>query len=1227
MRKKFTFKNQIIDKKQLRKIILEAFTNHGIITVSKLVDTLKALGFYYATQAGLSLSLEDLKVPPDKTYTLKKAHESTNLFNKKVERAELTEIERFQQVINTWNITSENLKQQVIDYFKTTDPLNSIYIMAFSGARGNISQVRQLVGMRGLMADPNGEIIDLPIVTNFREGLKITDYLISSFGARKGLVDTALKTADSGYLTRRLVDVAQDVVIREISCMTQRGIHLQVSEANFLYDQLVGRISAETLFVDKILIKKNQELTFEVVDKLVEFLPFSIYIYSALTCTSVRSICQRCYGWNLAINQLVPLGEAVGVLAAQSIGEPGTQLTMRTFHTGGVFTGSFVNKIYAKEAGQIEFSKDLKLLPYRTDLGQIAYFSQNSGDLFLKTYKNKTISIPINSDTNLFVNNLDFVKQNNLIGELAQKGEVKAIATKELKAKSSGKIFFNSKLFPDETKKNKLDLKKNLSSEILWLFDGKLYKLPFSSELKLKKNRLFLKNQAIAQIKVKAKFSGLLETEVTTDLETAETLSIVSIISKLDFLKFNKKEIILSPKKTRIFINLFNCFLLFDSERESLVLENNTFRVSDSFLCKTTFLSNKQKLTFLTNNLALSKKRSFTSIYFGNSKQEIFETRLLINLHRDSFESEFVNIQKQLVLILNHSNFNEVSRPLKLPLEIFYSSPNILEQLINFKSKILYPGEQLFENLTTRTPTLIEKTIQNGSIVLISSELEFYRLPYYSIKAREKTTYLYLSHSVESLDKKDSAKKIISCNLSLKKNSIISKKAINYLIHLGIFKENFELSVKKEEKISFDTDKKFELNLIKRKKLYNPANSIIGSLDLVSDEKQRIRDWELKYKKELCLFFTSDKNYEIYFTENNNFFIKEHDFIFKADKLTSTLCSPSSGQVQKINGNSIEIQKASPYLFSKGTYLFVSDNDFTYKNENLGIFLFEKTTTGDIVQGLPKVEEILEARKVSLKGRIAKDFGLFLFAGNYPINIKQTRENTTKTINFCQVAFIGRRGIQVYRRLINNPTNFYCGDFVYLNFPIKKGLNLHKLLYNYYRYFSSFNSVYESCYRSLRKIQVLIISSIQQVYEAQGVSISDKHIELIVRQMSSKIQLANPGETMLRCGDIMDLENINYINESIYNFDKLPATYIPILYGITRASLKTDSFISAASFQETTKVLTQSAIEGKIDWLHGLKENVIAGRLIPAGTGFNIYNNLLEEKNLSLPFYLSNQKN
>ena len=199
MVKKIKFKNQIFSKRELKNHIYEAFTKYGVTRASALADEMKELGFYYATKAGISISIEDLKIPPTKKKLLFEAN--TEILNSDLAyaRGEITSVERFQKVIDTWNKTSETLKNNLVDYFKQTDPLNSIYLMAFSGARGNLSQVRQLVGMRGLMADPNGQIIDIPIIHNFREGLTITDYIMSAYGARKGVVDTALRTADSGY--------------------------------------------------------------------------------------------------------------------------------------------------------------------------------------------------------------------------------------------------------------------------------------------------------------------------------------------------------------------------------------------------------------------------------------------------------------------------------------------------------------------------------------------------------------------------------------------------------------------------------------------------------------------------------------------------------------------------------------------------------------------------------------------------------------------------------------------------------------------------------------------------------------------------------------------------------------------------------------------------------------------------------------------------------------------
>src|SRR6476620_11555552 len=246
------FTNQVVDKKQLKHLMAKAFVDFGMMKAAYLGHVLKDLGFHYATKAGLSLSLEDLRVPPTKKNLVYFANEKVKNADLEVLCGNMTEVERFQNVIHTWTTTSENLKNQVVTYFSEHDPLNSVYMMAFSGARGNLSQVRQLVGMRGLMADPNGQIIDLPIISNFREGLSVSDYIISSYGARKGLVDTALRTADSGYLTRRLIDVAHDMVTREKACKSENGISLEKTKDDnlnqtSLFDRCLGRVLAQAL--------------------------------------------------------------------------------------------------------------------------------------------------------------------------------------------------------------------------------------------------------------------------------------------------------------------------------------------------------------------------------------------------------------------------------------------------------------------------------------------------------------------------------------------------------------------------------------------------------------------------------------------------------------------------------------------------------------------------------------------------------------------------------------------------------------------------------------------------------------------------------------------------------------------------------------------------------------------------------------------------------------------
>ena len=395
MKNSILFFNRCFDKKRLKNFILWFFNKYGERETIKLIEKLKTIGFHYVTKSGNSISIDDLKIPFIKSDCINVTESKISAIETNYQKGELTEIERQQQLVDEWTFVSERLKNYVVQFFKATNIFNPVYMMAFSGARGNISQIRQLIGMRGLMADPQGQILEFPIRSSFKEGLTLTEYLVSCYGARKGVVDTALRTATSGYLTRRLVDVAQQVVVGRQNCQTSRGIRFQnLMDGNKVLLSLKERLIGRILLQDIININpgtkkkykvycKNQEISYQVSNKIY-YINNSILLRSPLTCRSKNSICQLCYGWNLAYNAVVSIGEAVGVLAAQSIGEPGTQLTMRTFHTGGVFTGGFLDQIYAPFYGKISYSNYFKGVLIRTLRGRIGFLTKTEGYLKVK---------------------------------------------------------------------------------------------------------------------------------------------------------------------------------------------------------------------------------------------------------------------------------------------------------------------------------------------------------------------------------------------------------------------------------------------------------------------------------------------------------------------------------------------------------------------------------------------------------------------------------------------------------------------------------------------------------------------------------------------------------------------------------------------------------------------------------------------------------------------------
>jgi hypothetical protein len=414
------FLNLSFDKGRLKSFVSWFLKTYGQKKTIELLDQFKEVGFGYATKAGISLGIEDLKIPPQKYDLLKSAQEKVNESNIQYKRGEITGVERLQRFIDIWHETSETLKQEVVRHFEATDILNPVYMMAFSGARGNLSQVRQLVGMRGLMADPQGQIIDFPIRSNFREGLTITEYVISTYGARKGIVDTALRTANAGYLTRRLVDVAQHVIVSEFDCGTTRGIFVfEMKEGtktiSSFTNRLIGRVLAKDIFskTQKIALR-NQEISSDLANTLSKITKKAL-IRSPLTCETQKLVCQLCYGWSLSTNQLVSIGEAVGIIAAQSIGEPGTQLTMRTFHTGGVFSGGITDQIISPRDGFIEYASPIVGTCVRTPQGQVAFLTKSEGSLIFKTMKQNQIT-STSLDEKTVVDSKSAVSKNSLNG-------------------------------------------------------------------------------------------------------------------------------------------------------------------------------------------------------------------------------------------------------------------------------------------------------------------------------------------------------------------------------------------------------------------------------------------------------------------------------------------------------------------------------------------------------------------------------------------------------------------------------------------------------------------------------------------------------------------------------------------------------------------------------------------------------------------------------------------
>jgi len=1413
--KNYTYQNSLISKKQLKQLLAWSFTRYDSMQACSLADELKYLGFKYATQAGISISIEDLRVPFVKNEMLTKAHREIINAEKICLKGKITDVERFQKIIDTWSITSESLKDEVVSYFKKYDPLNSVYIMAFSGARGNLSQVRQLVGMRGLMSDPHGEILKLPIKKNFREGLTITDYLMSGYGARKGIVDTALKTANSGYLTRRLIDVSQDIIIREKDCSTPYScsvfnLETKTQVTKIIYDQILGRLLSKSVvdpITQEIIAEADTQITPNLIRTAKQKNIKKFFVRSPLTCRLYRSVCQKCYGWDLANENLVDIGEAIGIIAGQSIGEPGTQLTMRTFHTGGIFTSETRQQIISPINGIIKFSKILKTVILRTNRGEDVLLTKNSGSVVIipEDKNDELVQLELIRNTILFNKNNQYVKQGSLIGELANSEKQTRTEIKPVLSTSSGEIFM-------PRLKNKINFVNN--SKLLWILSGQVYQAPMTAFLNFYTDHKINKNSYIFRTKLINHYPGfvkLVNDKTNLFERQIEISNRFTSLTKSKIQKLNSSEIsqapkfILKVKDSSYFINLkeekssFYFNSLFTNYFASSISNNYKTQIGgipyyDQRVKYKSFGTNELvsffKPSFLNGVIKINKQENpkLLKIDLDESTKTPFVYKSIVWLPEETYK---LNCDRSILLV-EHGNF--ISKNYEIVPGIFsktsgiviVSSRNNIVSEISIKSglvyqgkhfeafanKIFYPGEEIFDNIILTKPSLCQHISSKGNDQLLIRSLDIFEVPhnkpstniidfeskYESFFSLKKTTqYLFKSNqkiktansislvnnvlfvSTKNISKNPITIEFKNNKFKQKLDLLISEKIYlnNYIpAHLRYTNINSCILIQPNQFIDayttlgyLETITPLSLEIVKIKSKYNKNKQVllISNEDCVTIKKEKLKNkiiddlvinnvhvnqtgkviidngefltiqkgrpyffpncedeksntnkilsYKLispkyysfsptkKHKRNIYLNYfdltkktiskkinydTLDQTYSGTKIEYSKMFIKKNGKLFSSPIpifIKNFLITKTSNKFENIPviqnlpkgrkhisiflknsellSNSVK-QSSKPnidltrikffeYPFKKSINIhsitedffdrevnsvFCKNGEFVENSQTIGLLNFEKEITGDIVQGLPRIEELLEARK---KKRTSK---------HIPTNQKKGllihKTTLDPSFEFRKLATTIKENerinphslLKVYFNYYGLIKHFFCDQ--------EKIVNSYRLTNNY-----------EASYRSFKKVQSLILNSVQSVYESQGVSIADKHLEVIIKQMTTKVLITHEGNTPLLPREVIDLYHIQYINEIIKTHNKQPAFYVPLLLGITKAALNNPSFISAASFQETTRVLTKAAIEGRVDWLRGLKENIIIGHLIPAGTGSQNYINCFTKNSLN----------
>ena len=1219
------FRNCVVDKKGLKQLVAWAYKHHGTAATASMADNLKDLGFRYATQAAVSISVDDLKVPKAKQDLLGQAEEQITATEECYRLGEITEVERHTKVIDTWTETNERLVDAVKKNFNQNDPLNSVWMMANSGARGNMSQVRQLVGMRGLMANPQGEIIDLPIRTNFREGLTVTEYVISSYGARKGLVDTALRTADSGYLTRRLVDVAQDVIVREEDCGTNRAILVKAEDGKF-GSRLVGRLTSEKVLGvdDEVLLERDVAIDPSISKRLEKANIDGVMVRSPLTCEATRSVCRKCYGWALAHNQLVDLGEAVGIIAAQSIGEPGTQLTMRTFHTGGVSTAE-TGVVRSIIQGKVEFGAKARIRGYRTPHGVEAQQAEVDFTLSIKPLnKGRTQKIEITNGSLLFVHDGQEIDSDVTVAQITAGAVKKSVekATKDVICDLAGQVRYEKAIQPREVtdRQGNITLKAQRLGR-LWVLSGDVYNLPPNAQPVVKGNLKVKEGQVLAEASQSSEFGG--EVRLRDSIGDSREVQIVTTSMTLKDFKLigestHSGEIwhLEAKDATTYRLNTIPGSKIGSSEVVA-ELADDRFRTKTGGIAKFAPGLSIKKARSAKNGYEVSK--GGTLLWVPQETHEINkDISLLMITDRQWIEAgtEVVkDIFSQTAGIVTVTQKNDILREIIVRSGDFHLC-NETKALERFEGEgqLINPGETIAKGIKSNAIVFVQAVETPEGKGLLLRPVEEYTIP-------DEAHLPELSHVKQP--KGPSLGLKATQRLSFKDGELIKSVEGVELLKTQLSLETFDTTPQMTVDVEAVKDK--NAKTIDRLRLVI-LESILVRRDTMSDSSHGSTHTELQIidgqevtagevvatTQILCkqegLLQLPDAHGDdpirrlIVEREEDTTTVKIKGSplvevgqrVVEGELLADDQPVECCGEVEDVSSKGITLRLGRPYMVSPDSVLHVRDGDLVQRGDGLALLVFERQKTGDIVQGLPRIEELLEARRPRDSAILARKAGV--------VEIKQDEdaESTTVTVIETDDA-IGEYPILLGRTvMVSNGQQVMAGELL-TDGPI----NPHELLDCFFTDLRDRKPLMDAAQEAIAKLQHRLVNEVQNVYKSQGVSIDDKHIEVIVRQMTSKVRIEDAGDTTLLPGELIELRQVEDTNEAMGITGGAPAEFTPVLLGITKASLNTDSFISAASFQETTRVLTEAAIEGKSDWLRGLKENVIIGRLIPAGTGFS----------------------